>query len=232
MRTPETLQYNIDNRYPRPETASMTPIRSSTLLAMVVALSALPVRAHAQDHSAEAHEHGVGQLEIALDGGRLEIGFTTPGSDVVGFEGQPADEADVAKVKSALATLDDPKQLFGFEPAGACSASGGARIEPPAAALQPVAAAGKAVAASADAHDHHAEHDHDHDHDHAEASSGHGNWRASYTFECSSPTAIVVNLFDVFPSLQTIRTQLIAPGAQTGAELTPGSRRIDFGPAR
>jgi ABC-type nickel/cobalt efflux system permease component RcnA len=207
----------------------MRSSRACALLATAVVLAALPDPASTQDQPAQAHEHGVGQLDIVLDGARLEIALSAPGSDIVGFEGSPATAADAAKVKSALATLERPIALFAFEPADACSPNEAARIEAPAAALAPVERAGEA-AASTHAHDQHAAHDHDHHH--GESSGDHGTWSASYTFDCTSPAALVVNLFDVFPSLQTIRTQVVAPGAQTGAELTPASRRIVLDAAR
>ncbi len=227
MRAERELQYNVDIPVARPETAPMTSSRACALLATAVALAALPDPASTQDQPAQAHQHGVGQLDIVLDGARLEIALSAPGSDIVGFEGPPATAADAANVKSALATLERPIALFAFEPAGACSPHEAARVEAPAAALEPVERVGEA-AASAHAHDEHA----GHDHAHGEASGDHGNWGASYTFDCTTPATLVVNLFDVFPSLHTIRTQVVAPAAQTGAELTPASRRIVLDAAR
>ena len=209
----------------------------ATLIA-TLALATLPMRVNAQEHAAGAHEHGVGSLDLALDGGRLEIAFTAPGSDIVGFEGQPADSGDADKVQAAVATLANAAALFAFEPAGACTPSAKPDVGPPAAALQaPGGVTAIADAAHAHEHDdkenkHKHEHEHEHEHEHDKGSAGHGDWSASYTFDCTAPTAVIVNLFDAFGSLQEVRAQVIAPGAQTGAELTPAARRIALGAAR
>ncbi len=228
----KALQYNIDNRHPRLDTAPMPLSRCCAMLIAIVALVTLPARVNAQDHAAGAHEHGVGSLDLALDGGRLEIAVTAPGSDIVGFEGQPADSDDADKVQAAVAALGNAATLFAFEPAAACTPAAKPDVDPPAAALQaPGGSTAQADAAHAHAHDH-KESEPEHAHEHAEGSASHGDWSASYTFDCTAPTAVIVNLFDAFPSLQEVRAQVIAPGAQTGAELTPAARRIALGATR
>lgn len=205
----------------------MLPSKNPLLLVATLMLSLMLTGAHADTQDAGAHEHGVGGLDLAFDGSRLEIGFTAPGSDLVGFEGTPADYGDTAKVQATLAALDNAPSLFGFEPEGACLPSDPADIDAPVAALQVPGGAAKPVEDPARAH-----HEHDHSDEYGATSTGHGDWRVSYTFDCRTPAAVNVNLFDVFPSLRTLRAQYVGPSVQSGADLTPAARRIELGGAR
>ena len=62
------------------------------LLALPFALLPLAAMAHDHDHdhaehaSLGAHEHGVAQLNVALDGNTLEIELESPAMNLVGFE--------------------------------------------------------------------------------------------------------------------------------------------------
>ena len=59
----------------------------------------------------------------------------------------------------------------------------------------------------------------------------HADVFAEYRFVCERPTALVgleVLLFDLFPGLQQLQVQYIAPGAQAAAMLTPRQRSLRF----
>lgn len=68
-----------------------------------------------------AHEHGVSQLKIALDGKLLQFELEAPGSDIVGFEHEAEDDAQKKSIKSALSMLGDPMSIFDFPAAAGCS---------------------------------------------------------------------------------------------------------------
>ena len=52
-----------------------------------------------------AHVHGLGQLNIALEGDELEFEFSIPAMDIVGFEHPAHDEHDMALLHQAVAVL-------------------------------------------------------------------------------------------------------------------------------
>jgi hypothetical protein len=157
---------------------------------------------HEAHHEHGAHVHGTAWLDVAIDGGVVEIALKGTGADLAGLEGAPADAADVAKVEAARRTLGDPAALFAFEPAGGCTPAGAPTVTPPPSAL---------LAPGAD------------------ADAGHGDWSADYRFECaSSPDALALQLFDRFVALGSVQAQILAPAGQTAAELTRDARRIEF----
>ena len=61
----------------------MNKVLSLTMSALLT--SAVPVLAE-ETRQLDAHEHGVGALNIAFDQGRVAIEFHAPGADIVGFE--------------------------------------------------------------------------------------------------------------------------------------------------
>ncbi len=73
---------------------------------------------HKKDHG--AHEHGVSQLNIAVSGKRVEIGLTSPGVDIVGFEHKPNTDAQRERVRSALAKLRQTPTVIELPSAARC----------------------------------------------------------------------------------------------------------------
>ncbi|MEO9820192.1 MAG: DUF2796 domain-containing protein [Paracoccaceae bacterium] len=89
---------------------------SLSLIALVVAMPAI-----AQDsRQLDAHEHGVGTLNIAIDGATVAMAFEAPGADIVGFEYAAESDADLAAIDTAIATLGAPLDLFVPPEAAAC----------------------------------------------------------------------------------------------------------------
>ena len=173
----------------------------------------------------DAHEHGVGELNIAIDGDAVAMEFHAPGADIVGFEHQATSAEDRAAIDEAVAILAKPLDLFVLPAAAECS----------------VVQASTALA-SEDAHDdhehgheEHAEaeehdgHDHeehakvdahsDHEHeDHAEAEASHTEFRADYVLACGNPgalTGIEFAYFETFKNARELEVQIVsASGAQ------------------
>ena len=123
------------------------------------ALAATPGLAE-ETRQLDAHEHGVGQLDIAVDGQQIAMEFHAPGADIVGFEYAAESAEDLAAIEKAIATLAKPLELFVVPAAAGCS------VVEAAAELE-----------SEDSHDDHDAHgdehaDHD-DHGHEERAEGH-----------------------------------------------------------
>jgi hypothetical protein len=68
----------------------------------------------------KAHTHGVGDLDVAVDGGRLSLALTVPAADVVGFEHPPRDDSQREAVAAADRLLRAQAELFALPPAARC----------------------------------------------------------------------------------------------------------------
>ncbi|MEO4047135.1 DUF2796 domain-containing protein [Pseudomonas sp. CAU 1711] len=187
-----------------------------TLLALPLALLPLSIAQaanHGHDHDHEehgslaAHEHGLASLNVALDGGTLEIQLQSPAINLVGFEHEAKSDADKAKVAAARKQLEQPQALFALPIEAKCTLANSA-LE------SPLFAGHK-----------HEEHGHDEESDHS-------NIDASYHFACANPEALKVlelgTFFGTFPATEKLQVQLIGPSGQQGAELTPKAPRLSF----
>ncbi|RPE71262.1 uncharacterized protein DUF2796 [Pacificibacter maritimus] len=195
----------------------------------------------------EAHEHGVGLLNIALDGDDIAIELRAAGADIVGFEYEAQSDADIAKVSAALNVLAEPLKLFSLPATAQCSVVD-VKVD-----LE--------SEAGHDAHDHddhdgddhddhdaheHAAHDHDdhdehehddhdaHDHDAHEhddheahddhdAASGHTEFHVEYRLTCEDLEQIQVlttNYFDIFPNAMKLTVQAVSQTGAAGYEMS------------
>ncbi|MFL2890521.1 MAG: DUF2796 domain-containing protein, partial [Candidatus Pelagibacterales bacterium] len=60
----------------------------------------------------DKHEHGVGELNIAIQSNTMVLEFMIPGADIVGFEYEAKSEQDKATVNAALTKFDDYNNIF------------------------------------------------------------------------------------------------------------------------
>ena len=115
-------------------------------LSIIALLAAVPALAD-ETRQLDAHEHGVGALNIAAEGSDVLMELEVPGADIVGFEYAAKTDADRKAVDAAVATLATPLDLFVLPAAAGCSVT--------------------EARAALEMEDEHAEHGHD-DHDHEE----------------------------------------------------------------
>lgn len=88
------------------------------LLALPFALLSLAAQAgeHAHDeHHADTgkHEHGVGELDVALEGSTLELELRSPAANLLGFEHAPRNAQEQARIAAVQQQLQQPPALFG-----------------------------------------------------------------------------------------------------------------------
>lgn len=193
-------------------------------LAVVGAIALLPTVANAQEYrDLGAHEHGVGELNIAIEGGRISMELQAPGADIVGFEHAASAAADREAVDAALAVLERPLELFVMPEAAGCTlAEAHAALE-------------------ADEHAHEEDHDHEehaeefheaHDADHDDhAEGGHTEFHAEYALDCASPSdlsQIGFAYFDMFPNAREIEVQLLTEKGAQAFEVERGSPVLDL----
>ena len=162
---------------------------------------------HAEHGSLDAHEHGVAQFNVVLDGTTLELELESPAMNLVGFEHAANSDADKAKVAATRSQLQDPQALFGLG-AGDCTVSD-LELESP------------------------LFEDAEHDEQHADDDeSEHSEIHAHYQLDCKKPGELkqlnLSELFKRFPATEKIQVQLIGPSGQQGVELTPANASLNF----
>lgn len=191
-----------------------------TLLASAALALSFPVLADDHQHSLEAHVHGIGTLNIALENQLLELQLESPAMNIIGFEYQPTTEADIQSVKAAQNTLSNAAELLAFSPAAQCRLTS-VSIE-------------NALLKGSGAH----AHDHDHDHDHESqpaaeiAEHQHNDISAHYQYHCATPAQLnsidLAGLFKLFTQTEKIQVQLIVGDHQQGAELSAKNTSLSW----
>ncbi|KAF1053231.1 MAG: hypothetical protein GAK43_01518 [Stenotrophomonas maltophilia] len=153
------------------------------------------------------HEHGVAQMNVAVDGNSLELELDSPAMNFFGFEHPASSAADKATVAAAQAQLQKPLDLF-LTPAAAKCSEAEAKVESPLFA--------SAAPAASETHA---------GHQHADV-DGH------FRLTCENPEALTqvdfAPLFKRFPGTQKVQVQLIGPKGQQGAELNASNSVLAF----
>lgn len=185
-----------------------SPFRHTISLAVTTAL--LLSVSLAQAH--EAHVHGVGKLDVVLDGQTLSLHLDSPLVNLVGFEHAANSAKDKQAVQAMTKTLRNTGAgaMFVASPSAECKLSG---VKLESAALDPVLLGELAATKPA------AQADHD----------GHADLDADFTFRCTHPERlqkIEVRLFDTFKGFNSIDVQLVTGKRQGAAKLTPAANSI------
>lgn len=68
-----------------------------------------------------AHVHGIATLNLAMEGGELEIEFVSPAGNIVGFEHEAVTAAERRAIRDAVEQLRKGTELFDLPPAASCS---------------------------------------------------------------------------------------------------------------
>jgi hypothetical protein len=187
---------------------------------VISALVAMPTYAQ-ENRQLDAHEHGVGQLDIAFDGNQIAIELHAPGADIVGFEYSAENADDHAEINAAIATLTRPLNLFVLPDAAGCSvvnASAGLESE------EDHGAHDDEHAGEDDGHDDDAEEDH-------ENVAGHTEFQAEYLLTCADPAAIThitFAYFDAFPNALKVKVQTISDTGAASFEVERSMSTLDL----
>jgi len=196
--------------------------------ALAAALAMVPPVAPAQEalaHRAHGpHEHGVGSLNLVVDGSVVEIELESPAANIVGFERAPKDDAERATLDRAVATLKDGERLFGFPAAAGCRLTRSS-VNSTLLGDAPTAEAdhedSPAMQSDHESGDHAAEDDHE----------THADLDADYRFECRDTARIdqvEVRLFEAFAATQRLRVQFATAKGQGGFDLTAAHPRFEL----
>lgn len=180
------------------------------LLALPFVLSPLVVadehrHAHTEHASLDSHEHGIGELDVALEDGVLALELRSPAANLLGFEHAPRNAEEQRQVARLQEQLGQPQALFVLPAAAGC--------RPAAQQLDSPLFASHSEA-----------------HGHAADAGAHSEVQARYRFDCRTPEALdaldAAPLFRQFPATVRLQVQLIGPRGQQGGELTAGASRL------
>jgi hypothetical protein len=185
------------------------------LAAVILGCSTMPLGAQPARLSLGPHEHGVGQLNVVLDGAVLSLELLLPAGDVAGFEHLPVTVKERMTVRRVAAELGKAERQFSLPAAAGCVV----------------------VTAEVDGEQMEAiGHKHEHDHGHAATAQGvhaHAEYHASYRYTCREPQALhqlEVKVFATYPKLQRLRYQAVLPGGAGAGALTPAATRLTLEP--
>lgn len=173
----------------------------------------------------DAHEHGVGHLNIAVEGTNIAIEFNAPGADIVGFEHPAESEDDQKAIEDAKVVLAKPLDIFVIPTAAQCTV-GDTHVD---LESEHDEHHDKEHDHDETEHDDHAEEGHDHD-DHADAES-HTEFHAEYAITCSTPDAldqIDFAYFTKFPNAQKITVQAASAKGAERFEVTRENPVLDL----
>ncbi|MDC9727843.1 MAG: DUF2796 domain-containing protein [Methyloprofundus sp.] len=165
-----------------------------------------------QHISLNAHMHGLSELTLAMEGEKLEIQLKSPAMNLLGFEHKARTKNDIAAVENALSMLGNPDSLFLFSERHCSVTDTSVDIS-------------GVIDSERDPHEDEAETD---DHEHQDR---HSEIIASYHYRCESTAtlfSITVNLFEIFPGIQQIRTLWITEKQQGGLTLNSEKRIINL----
>lgn len=217
-------------------------MRRTSLFLGLAMLSPISQSLLAQEHEhqqLDAHQHGVAELNMVIEGEEVLIELITPADNILGFEHQATTETDKHKLEQAVATLRQGA-IFELNSAADC------KLE--SMTLESALLEGHEDHDHADhkehddhahddhkGHDDHAHNDHDHDdhkeHDDHDHEGEHSEFHVSYHYHCHNAEALTgadVQLWKQFDGFEKIQVQLISPKGQQRQELTPSNPHIRF----
>jgi len=179
------------------------------------------------------HVHGVVELGVVVEGGRVAVSLSAPLSDVVGFEHASESDEQLETIREAAAMLSNADAMFGLADSADCRISD-TSVEGPGYVVQHLAEDHADSAESDDhhhdthdsqgiesAHDEHAESAVHDDHD----SEQHEEINASYEWVCGNVSdleSLDLRFTESFASVETIEIQILT---SVGAHVTTAEGR-------
>ena len=177
---------------------------TAALLALMVGFSN-----YSTVDAADPHQHGVGQLNVAIQGDHVEIELETPGADIVGFEHPPRTVGQKTAVQDAARTLRNGSARFVFPAAARC------KLE-------------KTKVESGLLEDNHETHEEKH-HGEKHKEEIHAEFHALYHFSCKNPASYTdLQYFEAFPHAKALLARTITAKGQRKQRLTRKAPRLIF----
>lgn len=191
--------------------------------ASVLVIPLAPAAAE-QRRELDAHEHGHGSFNIAVEGKTVGLELRVPGADIVGFEHAAKSDKDKAVLKTAKEKLSAPLSLFRLPDAAGCK----------------LTSSFAHYTKDEDHAKHHEEHHgkhaghHDDGDDHLEkhAKSEHAEFHAGYELNCAAPdklTRVDFAYFGAFKNAEELEVNVITAKGQAQYEVTRAKPKLDLG---
>ena len=179
----------------------------------------ISVVAAEETRQVDKHEHGVGELNIAVEGNAMNLEFMIPGADIVGFEYEAKSDSDIALVNTALSKFQDFENIFTLSSSGNCNLID-AEIDI------------NQGDEHEDEHDYEDEHDHEDEHDQDEhEEEAHNEFVAHYSFTCGNVKEIDridFPYFTTFPNSGELEIQFVSEVGSTSFEVEGDKPFIDL----
>lgn len=160
----------------------------------------------------EAHVHGLGKLDMAIDGAQVMLHLDTPLMNLLGFEHAAKSPKDRSAVQNMALKLRDSGRIFVTTPAAECRP---ASIKLVSNALDPILLGEPSTPAAKT----------------APMRSEHADLNADFVLQCVHPDllkTIDVALFTQFKGFQKIDVQMLTPKKQLAAILRPSTSRLSW----
>ena len=209
-------------------------------LAVVPVLVASAAFAASEDGHREhdAHEHGHGTLDVAVEGEELVVEFRIPAVNVVGFEHAPRDDAEREAVRQALAPFKDAASVLVPSPDAMCEVEA---VEAGLSSMEEEAHHEHDESREDEGGEEHEHEGHEHEedqhekdaHDEEHDAEAHSELHAAYHFHCHAPERldrIEVRVFEHLHDAEEIEARVVTPAVQTAMELHPGEAVVELTP--
>ena len=174
----------------------------------------ISVVAAEETRQVDKHEHGVGELNIAVEGNAMNLEFMIPGADIVGFEYEAKSDSDIALVNTALSKFQDFENIFTLSSSGNCNLVD-AEIE----------------INQGDEHEDEHEDEDEHDHEDEHEEEAHNEFVAHYSFTCGNVKEIDridFPYFTTFPNSGELEIQFVSEVGSTSFEVEGDKPFIDL----
>jgi len=202
-------------------------VLAAAATAAAVTLVCVPGSAWAKSkRQLDAHEHGHGTLNMAIEGNAFHIELEAPGADIVGFEHAASSDEDKARLAAGTKTLKTPSVMFSLPVEAGCKVK----------SVEVDYETGGEHGHEKHGHDPREEHSHGdkHKHDHAKEETregGHAEFHARYAFDCKNTAALTVIGFPYFTAFENARelsVTLVTDKGQKAFEVSREQNRIDL----
>ena len=187
--------------------------------------SIITVAAAEETRQVDKHEHGVGELNIAVESSAINLEFMIPGADITGFEYEAKSDSDIALVNAALSKFENFQNIFILPDSSNCDL-----VDAEIGINQEDDHDEHEGHDEHDEHDHHDEHEGHDEHDEHEDES-HNEFVAHYSFSCGNVKEIDridFPYFTTFPSSGELEIQFVSEAGSTSFEVEGDEPFIDL----
>ena len=191
----------------------------ANIIALVSSLTGIIPFTHAAN--LDAHVHGLSGLTIAMEGKTLEIQFTSPAFNLLGFEHKANTKEDIAAIKALESRLRQHETLFLFSE-GRCNH------------VKTFINLTSLINKNDDEHTHQEKritNEYEHEHEDHVQENNHSEAAAHYHYHCENnaqPSSIRVAFFKPFPGIHIIQAMWVKQTRQGAKTLTPDNSIIMF----